>query len=213
MASGINAGYKTSGYRAGWGYDHYGCDYGSFVPTGDNVIASGAGQVVTAGYDNAVGNVLTILYKDVYIHKTGKSQSLVARYMHLQSLAVKVGDAVTAGQVIGVEGNTGAGKWGIHLHVEFDTDTRPQYYNWSPQVTGSNIFKHGMDSTVNPSHIFYKRKDQRLTANYAPNYAAPDDINLPLWEETVCTCTKCAALEAENAELRAIIAAVKKAIA
>ncbi len=40
-------------------------------------------------------------------------------YMHLDSLAVKEGDEVEAGQIIGTLGNTGTAASGPHLHLEF----------------------------------------------------------------------------------------------
>jgi hypothetical protein len=43
-------------------------------------------------------------------------------YMHLTSLAVKSGDTVEAGDIIGTLGNTGTTASGPHLHLEFRTD-------------------------------------------------------------------------------------------
>ena len=44
-------------------------------------------------------------------------------YMHLDSLAVRDGDTVHAGDIIGTLGNTGTVSSGPHLHLEFRTDT------------------------------------------------------------------------------------------
>ena len=214
----VTAGYKKSGYTASWGYPHYGCDYVSGVAAGASVIASGAGTVVTAGFDNAVGNVIAIVYSDVLNHKTGALYSLVARYMHLKSIAVKVGQTVKAGDVIGVEGNTGSGNWSAHLHVEFDTDTRPAYYNWSPQVAGSNLIKKGTDSTVNPSYLFHRRTDQALAnGNTKANWTATEDYNLPTVSTSTSSNTKLetrlSAVEAAVKTLETQVAAAKTEIA
>jgi murein DD-endopeptidase MepM/ murein hydrolase activator NlpD len=171
----VVAGYKRPAYRSYWGYDHYGCDY---VGVGSlDIIASGNGTVLTAGYDNNVGNTVCILYPDAYNHKTGKTQSLIARYMHLKSISVKVGQKLKAGDKIGVEGATGRGNWSSHLHIEFDTDTK--WPNYSPQVAGANLIKKGVDSTVNPSHVFHKGRGQSISNYGTPNYTVQDDWMLP----------------------------------
>lgn len=175
----VVAGYKVAAYTAYWKYAHLGLDYKS---TGSlNVIASGNGKVVLAGLDNAVGNTVAIVYDDVYNHVTKKTQPLVARYMHLKSIAVKVNQIVKAGDVIGVEGKTGSGGWSEHLHVEFDTDT--QWPEYSPQVAGSNLIKKSPagypDTTVNPSHIFHRRKDQVIVNGGQTGWTTQADWNLP----------------------------------
>ena len=172
----VVAGYKRPAYRNYWGYNHYGCDYVGVSNL--DIIASGNGTVLTAGYDNNVGNTVCILYPDVVNHKTGKTQSLIARYMHLKSIAVKVGQKLQAGDKIGVEGATGAGKWASHLHIEFDTDTA--WPNYSPQVEGANLIKKGVDSTVNPSHLFHRGAGQSISNYGTPNYTIAEDWTLPV---------------------------------
>lgn len=83
----------------------------------DNIIAHSAGKVVfcqtgmkndtkstgTAGYGNCV--------------KLDHGNGYVTLYAHLDSIAVKLGDTVKQGQVIGRMGNTGR-SFGAHLHLE-----------------------------------------------------------------------------------------------
>jgi hypothetical protein len=171
----VVAGYKRPAYRSYWGYDHYGCDYVGVSNL--DIIASGNGTVLTAGYDNNVGNTVCILYPDAYNHKTGKTQSLIARYMHLASITVKVGQKLKAGDKIGVEGATGRGNWSSHLHIEFDTDTK--WPNYSPQVAGANLIKKGIDSTVNPSHLWHRGAGQSISNYGTPNYTVKEDWTLP----------------------------------
>ncbi len=79
------------------------------INTGEKVpiYATRSGVVVYAGWDTSGGggNYVSIDHLDDY-----KSQ-----YMHLDSIVVKKGEAVTIGQLIGYMGNTGVGT-GIHLH-------------------------------------------------------------------------------------------------
>jgi hypothetical protein len=118
-----------------------------------------------------------ILYPDAYNHKTGKTQSLIARYMHLKSISVKVGQKLKAGDKIGVEGATGRGNWSSHLHIEFDTDTA--WPNYSPQVAGANLIKKGVDSTVNPSHLWHRGAGQSISNYGTPNYTTTEDWTIP----------------------------------
>ena len=59
---------------------------------------SGGGKSVTVEYDRAEGSKVQITY------------------MHLSEIAVKQGDSVSAGQKLGVSGNTGTRTTGEHLH-------------------------------------------------------------------------------------------------
>lgn len=84
---------------------HYGIDYG--IPTGSPVAACGAGRVVMAEDRISTG------WSVVIEHMPG----LYSLYYHLDSLDVKVGQMVKAGDGIGVSGATGLAT-GPHLHWE-----------------------------------------------------------------------------------------------
>lgn len=92
---------------------HAGVDYAG--PIGDPIIAAEGGAVKLAAYSGKSGNLVTIDHSSGY-----KTQ-----YAHMTSrFAVKVGDCVQAGQVIGFVGNTGLST-GPHLHFEVLKDGIP----------------------------------------------------------------------------------------
>lgn len=107
----------------GGGNTHYGTDFG--VSNGTPLPASFSGTVVFAGGDGASGE----LYPGSGIWANGealvvdimRSDGLIARYAHLDRIDVYVGQVVTAGQIIGVSGNTGF-TTGPHLHWELRWD-------------------------------------------------------------------------------------------
>ena len=74
---------------------------------GTPVMATAPGTVVQAGWGGEYG-------RQVEVRHAG---GLVTRYAHLESVAVKIGDTVKAGTVIGKLGDTGRST-GPHLHYE-----------------------------------------------------------------------------------------------
>jgi murein DD-endopeptidase MepM/ murein hydrolase activator NlpD len=89
----------------GFAHFHTGLDFAStntrIDAAADGVVA--AASPGTTGYGNYV----------IIVHRDG----FVTLYGHLSAILVKVGDRVTQGQQIGVEGTTGAST-GVHLHFE-----------------------------------------------------------------------------------------------
>lgn len=88
---------------------HHGVDMGA--PAGTSIRAFGAGTVIEAGPRGGYGNLVVI------DHGNG----ITSRYAHQSSLDVEVGQVVTAGDVIGRVGSTGAST-GPHLHFEIRRD-------------------------------------------------------------------------------------------
>ncbi|GHG85129.1 M23 family metallopeptidase [Streptomyces lanatus] len=107
----LGTGYKVAGSMWSSGY-HTGVDFAA--ATGTPLKAVGAGTVVSAGWGGAYGNQVVIQLEDGHY----------AQYAHLSSLSVSAGQAVTAGQQIGLSGATG-NVTGPHLH--FEIRTTPDY--------------------------------------------------------------------------------------
>ncbi|MBZ4318297.1 M23 family metallopeptidase [Streptomyces huiliensis] len=100
-----------------WANKHSGQDL--VVPSGTAVKAVHKGVVVKAGGNGggdgaAYGNAIVIKHDD----------NTYSQYAHLSSVAVQVGQSVTAGQQIGLSGSTGNSS-GPHLH--FEIRTTPNY--------------------------------------------------------------------------------------
>jgi len=87
-------------------YIHKGMDFSTWR-SGDPVVSTANGQVVTVGYDESFGNNIIIKHK----------HGIYTRYAHLSTTRVRKGDMVTQGQVIGTIGDSGL-TTGPHLHYE-----------------------------------------------------------------------------------------------
>ena len=81
---------------------HTGVDYAA--PTGTPVMSIGDGTVISTGWGGGGGNTVKIRHNSVY----------TTAYLHLSRYAVKAGQRVTQGQVIGYVGMTGTAT-GPHL--------------------------------------------------------------------------------------------------
>ncbi len=88
---------------------HLAIDYGA--PTGTPIMAVGDGTIVFAGWKGGFGN-----YIDIRHNGTFKTQ-----YAHLSKFAVKSGQAVKQGEVIGYVGSTGFST-GPHLHYQVEVN-------------------------------------------------------------------------------------------
>ena len=87
-------------------YIHKGIDISTYR-SGDPVVTTADGQVVTIDYAEDFGNYVIIRHKHGYY----------TRYAHLLSARVRLGQRVQQGDVIGYIGNTGLST-GPHLHYE-----------------------------------------------------------------------------------------------
>ncbi|MFD1772029.1 M23 family metallopeptidase [Sphingobacterium suaedae] len=80
---------------------------------GDPVKATAKGKVTFAGYKGAYGYVVMVKHNNGY----------ETRYAHLTRTRVKKGEAVEAGEIVGLLGNTGRST-GPHLHYEVVINNR-----------------------------------------------------------------------------------------
>ncbi|MCL2759814.1 MAG: M23 family metallopeptidase [Treponema sp.] len=87
-------------------YIHRGIDIATYR-SGDPIVATADGQVVTAEYTYDYGNFIIIRHKHGYY----------TRYAHMQRFNVQVGQRIQQNEVIGYIGNTGIST-GPHLHYE-----------------------------------------------------------------------------------------------
>lgn len=82
---------------------HYGIDLAN--SSGTPILATRAGTVTTATYSSSAGYYVTVNHGDGFS----------SQYLHMTHYIVKVGQKVSAGQVIGYMGSTGTST-GSHLH-------------------------------------------------------------------------------------------------
>lgn len=91
---------------------HAGVDLAA--PYGSPVVATGSGQISRAGWAGGYGILVSIAH----------GGAVETRYAHLSAIAVRPGQAVVKGQVIGYVGSTGRST-GPHLHYETRVSGQP----------------------------------------------------------------------------------------
>jgi murein DD-endopeptidase MepM/ murein hydrolase activator NlpD len=110
-------GNRIDPFTGQWDF-HPGIDIST--PIGTKVIAPADGVVVSAGTKGAYGNAVTLNH----------GYGTLTQYGHLERFAVRPGQRVRRGDVIGFVGNTGRST-GPHLHYEVwirDQTTNPIHY-------------------------------------------------------------------------------------
>ena len=90
---------------------HAGCDFSA--PRGTPIFATGDGKIIKARFYKSSGNMITIDHG--YGYQT--------KYLHMVKFAVKEGQKVKRGDVIGYVGNTGLSK-APHCHYEIWKDKK-----------------------------------------------------------------------------------------
>ena len=100
----------TQGWHQGYAYD-----FG--LPEGTEVRASAAGKIVALKKDIAAGVCGGSSYANLanYV-KVAHSDGTFTLYLHLKTVSVAVGQAISQGQAIGTSGKTGWTSCGPHLH-------------------------------------------------------------------------------------------------
>ncbi len=130
---------NSSGRNYHLGIDVYG--------TNGNVYSTYSGTVVACSTSSANGRYIIIKH-------TISGKTVYSFYAHLASANVSKGQAVSAGQYIGVAGNTGSSSRGTHLHFAI-VDTlwsNGAYYGYATNVNG-NKCTYGGVTYYNPCYV------------------------------------------------------------
>ena len=130
-----------------------------------------------------MGNAIMLVFPDVE-RNDGNTTSLACRMFHLDSIAVRAGQTVKRGDVLGVYGNTGTNTSGPHLHVEFDTDVQYPQYAVGIKASGNIIKKGTEDTTADPSKVWYVGPGQALHDGWggsgvSSGWIAQNDLDVP----------------------------------
>ena len=156
---------------------HQGCDLP--LSTGDPVRAAFDGKIRISNYTKGYGNLVVIR------HENG----LETAYGHLSRRDVKVGDWVTAGDIIGLGGSTGRST-GPHLHFE----TRYQGYAFDPEWICD--FETG---TLRSGVFTLKKKYLSASSKYVPESEdEEEEILLAEAEERAAEAKKAAEAAAKK---------------
>lgn len=147
------------------GFPHAGYDIGTRGAPGRTVVAGGDGTVIEV--DNNISGARGRL---VMIDHGGNVRTL---YQHLASISVSVGQAIAAGQVIGVCGGSGLGSntgYAIHLHLEV--------------LIGGSGTQKSRSMTTHPKHFF---ADRGVTLGVSTPSTNPNPTNptTPTQERTM----------------------------
>ena len=115
-----------------WGSLHRGLD----IATGDNdpVYSMLEGYVLDKGVTNTAGNYIIIADDN----PSSEYYGYATRYLHMKEPSMwNINDHVLVGQQVGIEGATGEGVTGIHLHVEMQ-DVKRFGWRWRMSNTKSD---------------------------------------------------------------------------
>ena len=151
---------------------HYGVDIATAKGTPLYAIADG--EVYSASYNSAYGNVVKIKFKF-------NGEILFATYAHMDNFSVKEWDIVRKWQKIWEVWNTWNtfwAMWGYHVHFEIDKNSgwRPAYaFSWCPELSKwhSEIIANGYCRI----QLFQYTKDPIVMLESV-------DAPYPVWEKT-----------------------------
>ncbi|PIR76177.1 MAG: peptidase M23 [Candidatus Magasanikbacteria bacterium CG10_big_fil_rev_8_21_14_0_10_42_10] len=103
----ISSGYSTARFHPviGRTTTHLAIDYAA--PIGTPIMATGDGTVIRASWNGGYGNFIAIRHNDTWD----------THYAHLSKYAVKAGNKVSQGDIIGYVGSTG---WSTGPHVHYE---------------------------------------------------------------------------------------------
>ncbi len=136
-------GYRSPlGLPAGASKFHQGIDWS--VPAGTKIGAFESGKVLDTGFNKAKGNFVRIQH----------SSGLVSEYGHLDSVAVRSGQTLSKGGLLGFAGNTGISS-GVHLDFRLSKDGN--YFDplkYGGEAGGSTVDVGGITDLIKDNWYF-----------------------------------------------------------
>lgn len=166
---------------------HHGMDFARVDHSIGNILASADGTVVRCGPGTGWGNI-------IFINHYNDQGTLICAtgYAHWSTSYVKVGDKVSQGQKIALEGNVGIGS-GAHLHFEMHKGGFKNPVDPAPYLQGAlSIANDNSDTQVGPdgtalptSFVSQNNSNVGMTSAEASNpnsgcpLVLPSDTGLP----------------------------------
>jgi murein DD-endopeptidase MepM/ murein hydrolase activator NlpD len=161
---------------------HDGVDLATFC--GDRVLVAHSGTVLAAGrrYDDTIGWVgsLTRYYHRLNTkHLWGTLPIVVviddgngyrSMYAHMRAIVVKVGEQVTAGQLLGYEGQTGRAS-GCHLHYGLFSPWETATFAIKADVAKRMQFPPAVIARIDPLLVFPPKPGINAPATPKPTKA------------------------------------------
>ncbi len=132
------------------------------APTGTPVRVISRGVVIKAetgktGY----GNHVVVMHQEVpNLQNPAKKETIFSAYAHLSTIAVRTGQQVQKGQIIGKVGSSGMATT-PHLHFQIDTADAPFHPYWP--LSWSDVKNHGLNS-------FFEAVKRGVNSNLARKY-------------------------------------------
>jgi hypothetical protein len=150
------------------------------IPIGTPVHAVANGKVVkVAQASSGFGKHIVVKHPDVPLLNGNETVTLYSAYAHLSEIAVKNGQIVTRGEVIGKSGNSGTSTT-PHLHFQIDRDEAP-WHPWWPfssaeaSAAGLNFFD-GVSAGLNQTAAIENTINPML---WVQRYLAADVVAIP----------------------------------
>jgi murein DD-endopeptidase MepM/ murein hydrolase activator NlpD len=181
---------------------HHGVDMSN--PVGEPIQAAADGTIVWAGpsvqSDAAAAMGIYLTYGNLVIieHDFGyRGQHLWTLYAHMISVLVEEGQHVSAGEIIGLSGNTGDVS-GPHVHMEVRMGQEDYYHVYNPLLWIAPYIGHGVvagrvanadGTTVDDLIVTLTRRGRVIettstyVAPYAPDKRSWDVMSDPEWRE------------------------------
>lgn len=139
---------RVEGAYANYNGEHFGIDIGGKNIEGQEIFAGLNGKVVSSGSSERNGNSLYIEYGYEFEGQF-VSTGFTGEYLHMQEKSLlKIGERVSASDIVGKVGNTGTASTGPHLHYSIFTEIK-NGKSWYSKSAGAMIVgKNGLNDSM-----------------------------------------------------------------